>query len=165
MKTTIKGEKELIAKLKKLGSKTAAKRVLRRAASAAITPLRRSVKSKVPVDTGHLKKAIKSKVSMRGFGVWAGVGVDADYAVRASDGTKLTRDEQKARLGQRKSKREKIIKPANYDHLVEFGTEDAPARPFLRPGYDAAKGQMRKTYQEKVADGLAREQQKLKGKK
>ena len=139
-KLKIEGEARLLKKLAALGSKTAAKRVLRRAASAAATPLKEAVKSRAPTETEALKKAIGKEVRSKGFNVDARVGARADYE----------------HAGRR---------PAKYDHLVEFGTEDAPAQPFLRPGYDATEDQMRRVYREKVAEGLAAEQRKLKGKK
>ena len=135
-KATIDGEARLIKKLAKLGDKRAARRALRKAASYAITPLAQAVRRNAPTDTGALRKSIGRDVRAKGYSVDARVGVRAGY-------------EQGGR------------KPAKYQHLVEFGTEHAPAKPFLRPGYDEAEGAMKRRYKEKLAGAIRAEADKL----
>ena len=100
------GDKQLVRKLQKLAAKTAKgieKKVLRAGAAA----IKKSVKRHVPVDQGHLKKAIDFKLTGKGGAV---VGANADYF---ADGER----------------------PANYVHLVEYGfmAEDGSVVPGQHP--------------------------------
>ena len=135
----IEGERRLIRKLRKLGSKTAAKKVLRAAANAATTPLRREVKQRTPEDEGELKRSIARETSMKGWNVDSRVGAKRDTV----DGKS---------------------RPRNLVSLLEFGHANAPAKPFLRPAYDAVKSEMRSKFAAKANEAFTREAEKLKGK-
>jgi len=135
-KFQVRGSKKVEKKLARLSSKTSIKRVLRRAASAATTPLRKAVVAEAPVDTGAYKKSIARAVTMKGFIV---------------DG----------RVGPRKNFRVGDRVPGLYSHLLEFGTQDMPAAAPLRRGYDKAKAEMQRTYAEKMRQGLMDEARKL----
>lgn len=82
----------------------------------------KNAKKKVPVRYGYLKKSIKSASSKRGEN--GRVYVDPKKAY----------DEPRAH-----TKTGQVI-PANYAHLVEFGTKTASAHPFLRPALAETKG-------------------------
>ncbi len=72
----ITGHKELIRKLKAIGSTRVASRVLRKAANAATNPLLKAVKAETPVDSGALKKSMAKKVGAKNFRVFGIVGSD-----------------------------------------------------------------------------------------
>ena len=42
-------------------------------------------------------------------------------------------------------------KEAPYGYMVEYGTSNAPAKPFLRPAYDAARAKALQAVQERMA--------------
>lgn len=130
VRTVIDGEAALVKKLRRLGSKAAAKRVLRGAAAKATTPLARAVRAHAPVDTGTLKKSIGKKTSMTGYVADSRVGAKSDSAA------------------------------VHYQHLVEFGREASPAKPFLRPAHDAKEAEMHRIYREEVDARLRKEAKK-----
>ena len=55
----------------------------------------------------------------------------------------------------------KRIRPANYAHLVEFGTVTTRAKPFLRPALDSSRAAVFSKMSERARVGLAREIAKL----
>lgn len=55
----------------------------------------------------------------------------------------------------------KRIRPANYAHLVEFGTVSANAKPFLRPAIDQNREAVFSGITQRARRGLAREIKKL----
>lgn len=55
----------------------------------------------------------------------------------------------------------KRIRPANYAHLVEFGTVNTRAKPFLRPAIDQNRSAVFSAITKKARTGLAREIKKL----
>lgn len=131
--------------MKALGSKTTAKKVLRRATNLATTKIQQAAKAKVPVDEGDLKKALTKKVYGKNFAFNGIVG--ADMAAVGEDGKN----------------------PANYDHLVEHGHvtpegKEVPAQPFLRPAWDSSIGEAKATYERELKAGIEREAERLAGK-
>ncbi len=42
--------------------------------------------------------------------------------------------------------------PANYAHLVELGTSQSAATPFLRPAFDGAKGEVKSAFIQSLSD-------------
>lgn len=74
----------------------------------------RAAKKKVPVRFGYLKKSIK-------------------YAASRSGTNARVYVQNKAFEEPRAHTRTGTVRPANYAHLVEFGTRDAAPHPFMRP--------------------------------
>jgi len=109
MTVQVEGLKELEAKLIKLGG-VAGGKVLRQALMAAANPMVKSAKAKVPVDRGKLKSNIRKRSKL-------GKGKSNTVA--------------EVMMG--------VTKKAWYGHLVEFGTINTPAQPFLRPAFDENK--------------------------
>ena len=50
---------------------------------------------------------------------------------------------------------------AFYSHMIEFGTSKMPARPFLRPAFDATQQEVIKKIGEALAKGILKETAKL----
>lgn len=115
---TLIGDRRLAKKFERLVSQAVRNRVVRRPLAAALTPISKAAKNNVPVHRGFLKKSIGKKVKAYPGGVWGGVGP-------RTGGQFVHVDEN----GKRHV-------PANYAHLIEFGTEKMPAQPFLRPALD-----------------------------
>lgn len=139
----MRGYAELEKRLATLGPKIA-RRVLRKAVDKAATPIVQSAKQRVPAQTGLLRIAIgkKTKMYTRSRTAVAIIGARTKF---------------RSKLAGRWPKR----KPANYAHLVEFGTRPhkmsvkrfrvaggawvlddqewthpgTAARPFLRPAF------------------------------
>jgi HK97 gp10 family phage protein len=121
----IVGAKEIAAGIARLPSD------LQRAAESAVLragakPVAKIAKSKAPVgDTGLLKKSI-------GYTVRKGQGVVSARIGPRNGFARSTTDE---------SGKVTKVNPTNYSHLVELGTSRAPAKPFIRPAVDSAKGE------------------------
>lgn len=108
----IKGLKEMAKNLDSLG-KNFARSTLRTALRNAAKPVVKRAKAKVPVATGDLKRSLAAvaKVDRDGVGI-ARVGARRDGGFRGY-----------------------------HVGLVELGTSQQPARPFLRPALDDAESQ------------------------
>lgn len=135
MATTVKleGLKELEAALSEL-PKSTSKAVLRRVGIRALAPVISTARQLVPVDEGQLRDSLRVT-------------------------TRLSRRQQ--RLNRKRAADEKAgvelfagAAALPHAHLVEFGTFNQPARPFLRPAWDANKGAVLKTIQEELGSEI-----------
>ena len=130
----LQGENSLMRALDALGQ-GAARRVMRPAVNAALTPLNKAAKRLCPKDSGNLRRSIGKKVSLPRRGgdtVWGGVGPRKGYP-----------DDPGMRV-----------------HLTEFGTIHSAAQPFLRPALDATSGQCMQILRGKVGEGIEKEVRK-----
>ena len=110
----IVGNKELIANLNAIRTgvrKTVVKSAMRKGAAVVAKNARKKVKKR----SGLLAKAIRAGATRDGNG-------------RVSVNPKV--------IGEYKGKR---VRPSKYAHLVEFGTQEAEAHPFLRPALEESK--------------------------
>jgi HK97 gp10 family phage protein len=115
----IDGLQELLAKMKSLPVNLA-RNGLRAAVNAGAEVIRKDAVSRVPVLTGRLKKAIYKKQIRE-----LSNNVQQTFFVGARSGKKY----------------KKANKDAYYWRFLEFGTSKMPAKPFLRPAFDAKKRQ------------------------
>ena len=136
------GDKALIRTLDRLPA-ALVRRVVRPAVRSALVPINKAAKRKAPKETGLLKKSIGAvvKVYKRTGVIWGGVGPRKGFR-QVIDG--------------------KPRDPVKYAHLVEFGTERAPAQAFLRPAFDENKGKAFGILKAKIAAGLIREAKRAK---
>ncbi len=157
---TITGDRQLIANLKNLGKK--ANSINRQAMNAAATPIVKAAKAECPVLHDHLKRALTKKVYNRGAIAIAIIGADAGYVASATTNEKIsgigTKEESKAVIESAKEDGG-IIRPAKYDHLVEFGHlspdgKQIAANPFLRNAWDNSIAQAKQIYETKAAAGI-----------
>ena len=122
---SLTGEKELERKLKKLPAKVQ-RNIVRKGMRKGLALLRKEARSLAPVDTGRLKKAIKTKVSLRSSGEITG-RVFVKYKGKGA---------------------------APYSHLVEWGGEkNSPSRFMTRTleaNADNAINQFRKSLKELI---------------
>lgn len=148
---------EIELELKTFGSKEAGtlfeqlpaafqKRVLNTAARGGAAVVRKAAKANLEsngsIRTGLLHRSIAIRVKKYASGiVWAGVGADVGVTGRTANG--------------------KNVVPANYIHLVEFGTINQRAEPFLRPAVDANKTAIQAAVVKAAEKGLNRELKKL----
>jgi len=130
------GDKSLARELKKLPER-ASKKVLRPSIKFALTPVVKQAKQNVPVEYGFLKQEIDKKVSATK--AWGKVYVKPATYTNEKDLRK---------------------KPANYAHLVEFGTKEVKATNFMR----GALGQKKKEAVERMAQKVRQNLNKLKAK-
>jgi HK97 gp10 family phage protein len=144
-KCKLTGDKELIARLKGLGKKSVT--INRQAMNAASTPVLKEERNQCPVHHGDLRKALTKKVYNRGKVAIAIIGADAGYVVSESSGERLqlgaTKAESNAIIAAARADGG-VIRPAKYDHLVEFGHVtpegvQVPANPFARKAYEASR--------------------------
>lgn len=114
---TVTGLAELSKKLKEMPVKLA-RNGLRAAVNAGAEVIRKDAVSRVPVDTGRLKKSIYKKQIREKSN-----NLQQTFFVGARNGKKYRQAD----------------KDAYYWRFLEFGTSKLPARPFLRPAFDARK--------------------------
>jgi HK97 gp10 family phage protein len=124
----IKGLDEIEKRLKQLPQKVA-KKVVRKAVREGAKPILKAAQSKVPVKTGALKKslkvrAMKAKLAKGGAGVHVGV---SDQWFKGD---------------------------LFYGGMVEFGTKNMPAKPFIRPAYDEKKNEAVKVTVKHLLKGI-----------
>lgn len=93
--------------------------------------------------TGLLKKSIRTKSGVAGRAPYAVIGPS-----RSVQGT---------------YKGKKTV-PANYSHLVEYGTSHSKAQPFMRPALDSSGPAVMKKMARGLERFMAREAKKLKAK-
>jgi HK97 gp10 family phage protein len=141
-KLTVKGDKALIKKLKRLGDRRQLRKVLRRATTAAAQVVVKAVRKQWPTDSGLSKRSVTKKVIKTKSGFSAVIGVDKDAEGAKPDGTPHV--------------------PSNIDHLIEFGFQHpngttVPARAPLRKGYDASKADAERRFIEKATQEIERE--------
>jgi HK97 gp10 family phage protein len=114
--------------------KNVVSKVVRRAVYAGATVIRDAARSKVPVDTGALKKSIVAKANKKKGGeISASVGVARK---KFSNGKMAGRS------------------PRRYAHLVEFGTAHSAAEPFLRPAMDTRIDAVIEATRRKMVEGI-----------
>lgn len=113
------GLAELSKKLKEMPVKLS-KNGLRAAVNAGAEVIRKDAVSRVPVDTGRLKKSIYKKQIREKSN-----NVQQTFFVGARNGKKYRATN----------------KDAYYWRFLEFGTSKLPAKPFLRPAFDTKKTQ------------------------
>jgi len=149
MKVTVKveGLRELRAALQQLSQATQ-KNVLLRVLKRRAEPVAERARQLVPVRVGTLRQSIMVTTRARG-------AKPAQVAFAAAMRAGATREEAgaAARAANRNNPAagmaEVFVASTNrrYSHMVEFGTENMAAQPYLRPAWDALKQQ--------VLDGIA----------
>lgn len=156
----ITGLKETLDSLARL-RRTVRNKILRKALTAATTPLMRTVRKLAARESGLLKKSIGRVVrTYRSSGtviVVLGprlgfrqeVSIRPDKVFRESGGRTI-------KIHRPRPDQLRVIRdPVKYAHLVEYGTKKRAAKPFLRPAWAAHKAQMTDTVRVVVADALA----------
>lgn len=117
---TVIGDKKLIKKLKRLGPrifKKSIKKPLRRGAK----PFVKSARGAAQRETNTLRKSLGVRIRTYGRSgvIMALIGPRSSITGVGPDG--------------------RVRKPVKYAHLVEFGTDETPARPFMRPAWEQNK--------------------------
>lgn len=137
---TIEGDRELARALDALGGKV--NQIVKPAVNAALTPINKAAKRNVAVDMGLLKRSIGKvvKVYKRSGVIYGAVGARTGSQFSAPD-----RQQNRVRI------------PKNYAHLVELGTIDKAARPFLRPALDANRTTSFGIVKQKTIQGIERQ--------
>jgi len=128
--------RKLNKKLKQLESKIE-KKIIRQALRAGAKVIAKEAKQLAPVDTGELKSKIK---------VWA-----------------LKRSRKKIGVLVGTSAKE-YTGDQFYAAFVEYGTKDQPAKPFLGPAAEAKGPEAKAAVEKKLAEGIEKETNKLRGK-
>jgi HK97 gp10 family phage protein len=139
----ITGLEAIEANFKRLGDPRLLDRNVGRSARVAMKPVLAAAVNLVPVDDGDLKRSlIISNRKNRAGNRSVRVGPDTKTVVRADDSGTID-------LGKKK-------RPANYAHLVELGTVEAAAQPFLRPAFDAYADGIPRVFSDEMYNGLLR---------
>jgi len=143
MKVEFRGGKELEARLKALGNKALAKRVAERALKRAAEPIRDKARELAPKDERNLEQSISIGRAIRAF-----QRTSAGDIVRTFVGIDESKD---ARLH-------------IYASIDEFGTDQHPAQPYMRPAWEAEKmnsfNLIRVTLDQEITQAAARQARK-----
>ncbi len=126
----LKGDKALIRTLDRMKA-SAARRVIRPAVNAGLTPLNKAAKRTVPVDKKLLKRSLGKKVKLYGRTgvIFGAVG---------------------PRTGFRLIVNGKPVDPTKYGHVVEHRTR------FLTRAFDESKATMMSALTRKVREGIVK---------
>lgn len=148
VKLTVTGLDEALGKMRELAEPKAVDRRINSAMKAGAKPILETAQSKVPVADGDLKRSliINSK-KLRNGNRSVRVGPSTDSFTRIKGGTRG------ATINLNRKKR-----PANYAHLVEYGTKRSKATPFMRPAAARHGGQK---YLDTVAQSLGKSYARL----
>lgn len=133
------GAAEIEALLKQLPDKVARKVVgqsLRRGGTSLVKRAKANLESNQSVDSGLLK----SKIGVRQSKGKAAVGI-----LKGSQTVT------------RKGRKPERATPTRYAHLIEFGTKNIPAKPFLRPALDEGGSEAIKIIGEAMGKGVMKE--------
>ncbi len=131
IKIDIVGAKEIEAALRELGDPKTMRAAMRDALRDAAKPMVDLAQSLVPVDQGDLKRSIKIRSLTRAReGVAVGIGIDQNE----QPATLITR-KTKSNGGKGGIYRDPGV--AGVGPITEFGRPGQPARPFMRPAFDA----------------------------
>lgn len=122
MKMSISGGDLLARKLEALPVKTA-KKILGRALRDGAKIVQAEMKARAPVRTGRMRKSITVRAQRRTRRAEIGMNVQLD--TRRHPDLITTTAEGKRYF---------------YPAVVEYGARGRPARPFMRPAFDTAKG-------------------------
>jgi len=146
LKLKIDGVDKLIKELQKLGSEATAKKIARRAATAAIRPMRSAARALVPSDTGSLKKSIASKVSVKGYGISAIVGSDTSVL---KTGEKASEPDEGPRAA-------RTLALTLFGH-VSPGGKVIPGNNFLAEAYEQSASEAQQIFADKLEEGIWKE--------
>ncbi len=114
MYAQIIGDKQLLANLNALAPKVK-KRIMKPAMRKGGQVIAKRAKLKIPKRSGFLRKALRALPTKNGnVKIYVNPKVSGWY-------------------------KEEFVRPAKYAHLVEFGTQTAEAKPFLRPALNEGK--------------------------
>lgn len=130
----VQGLRELEQKLHSLGPQLA-KNALRSSVNAAAQVVKKEAQTRVPVDTGRLKRAL--------------------YVKHIREESNATQQTFYVSVRQGKRYQQKDL-DAFYWPFVELGTVYKPARPFLRPAFEAAKERAIERIRDKLAERIER---------
>ena len=142
------GDVQVIKNLDRLKTKLQ-RQMLRKAIAKGLKPVVKLAKRKAPRKKGLLRRAIKSKVTRMISGkVYVDPKVFAarndatggEYKIVKTKGVKGGYRKIKAELIKQGGKTD-IIKPANYAHIVEFGSQKhrMKPQPFMRPAMSESR--------------------------
>lgn len=156
------GDVQIIENLTRLKNKLQRK-VVKDAIKKGLVPIRNLAKQKAPKGkTGLLKKSIKSTVTKMVSGK-----VFVDPSVVMIEGQRIAWKKAKGmtkkqvtaarnkELEKARAAGYKIIQPAKYAHLVEFGTRKAKAKPFMRPALEQSRKKSLRIISDEVGKAIA----------
>ncbi len=130
----VQGLRELEQKLHSLGPQLA-KNALRSSVNAAAQVVKKEAQTRVPVDTGRLKRAL--------------------YVKHIREESNATQQTFYVSVREGKRYQQKDM-DAFYWRFVEFGTVNKPPRPFLRPAFEAARERAIERIRDKLAERIER---------
>lgn len=117
----VEGLQQLGEAMRELGADMAGK-IARAATNAAAQTVKKAAQNRAPVATGNLKRNIIVKRLRK-----SETKLSSEHIVTVRKGRLTTKQKQAG------------LQDAYYASFVEYGTVHAPAQPFLRPGFEAAK--------------------------
>ena len=151
----IEGLRELNAALARL-PRELDRKVLNAALMAGARPMVETIKARAPVDTGTLARNIRA----RPVRPYPGTTATVEIGVRRLNKRQVNLLREKARKAGQSPRVN-----AWYWRFLEFGTSKMPARPFMRPGFEAQKLGVIESIKLALARRIEREATKLGGKR
>lgn len=119
--------------------------------------IQQEAQARVPVDTGTLRENIivTRERDPKGMGATEAVHVTVRYKAKAYKNNKGNR--RKGRVGENY----KDYGPLFYARFLEFGTEHAPAYPFMRPAFESQKSELPEMFKTELSAAIDRAVRKL----
>ena len=141
---TVTGDKALLKKFKRLGS-TVRKRVVRRPLQAALSPVVKATRREAPKGaTKAVSKSIGKRVKTFKDTVWGAVGPRSDSRFWVQVGVSA----EGAPV---------FHKPAKVGHLIEDGTKNVKANPFMKRGFQETRGRAFRIQADGIRKNIAKE--------
>lgn len=142
-------------------------KILRKALDKASQPILKAAKERAPRETGLLRKSMGRRViAYRSTGtVVVVIGPRSKPSFRKEVKIKKVfrqiRGATRMIRNPRSEAMTMVRNPVKYAHLVELGTKNRPAKPFLRPAFQAMRSQATVTAARLIMDGIEKEAARL----
>lgn len=146
----VEGLREVKKALRTLLPDNTAKSVMRKILKGRAQPIAAAARARVPKDTHELADAI-------------GVGTRLTRRQKRLH-RKVDRHDVEVFVGVGRPKDGSSDQAVPYGHIVEFGGNNQPARPFMRPAWDAAKGSILNNIGRDMMDEIKKRAAKLRNK-
>ena len=137
-KVTVQGLSELQKGLEQFGKSTQ-RGVLTRVLKKAAKPIENAAKDMAPVESGQLRDSIETVVLRSNPGKTAFARTMREGGSR-QEAAQAARDANSVAAGRGTSATVRVQATAPHAHFAEFGTQSAPAHPFIGPALRAHEG-------------------------
>lgn len=120
-------------------SKATARGIITRALKKAAAPIEAQAENNAPKATGQLKRSVQTVVIRQNAGKAAFAQAMRSGASR-SEAAQAARSANRDAAGAGASATVRVQATAPHAHFIEFGTQTAPAQPFMGPAFQSGRG-------------------------